>query len=172
MNIRLHLLSATAFAVLAVLAVGSVDEKEVEDAIDEAKREAEAHEASRGSRPPARPASPPASTPRERDADAALQQLFSDSLSIDQRDDLFARAYENRPITVAGRITDVGTWFGEKYLTVEVADDHRVDVFPAEDFDLLDYRVGGTVRFEGEFTRLGTGLMIHHRVDKAREVGR
>lgn len=172
MNIRPHLLSATAMALLALLAVGSVDEKEVEDAIDEAKREAAAHEASRGSRQPARPASPPASTQRERDADAALRQLFSDSLSLDQRDDLFARTYLNRPIAVSGRITDVGTWFGEKYLTVEVPMGHLVDVFPAADFDLLDYRVGGTVRFEGEFSRLGTGLMIHHRIGKAREVGR
>jgi len=175
MNLRAHLLSAVAMVLLVLLALGSVDEPDPTDASDEAPREAESRErpaASRGPAPSAAPAPPPASTPRAGDADAALRQLFAGSLSADQREDLYARAYRNRPIAVSGRITDVGTWFGSKYITVQVPMGHLVDVFPAADFDLLDYRVGGTGRFEGEFTRLGTGAMIHHRIEKARDVGR
>lgn len=162
MTLRPHLLSVIAMVLLALLAVGSVDEDGSDDGSDDAASETPA----RGT-----PA-PPTSTPRAGDADAALRQLFSDSLSFDQREDLFARSYRNKPITISGRITDVGTWFGSKYLTVEVPMGHPVDIFPSADFDLLDYRVGSTVRFEGEFTRLGTGAMIHHRIEKARQAGR
>lgn len=111
--------------------------------------------------------SPASSTPL--DLRRVLATLSADSLSLDQREALFERDYEGRVVVVRGPITDVGTWLGEKYLTIDLGGGHLVDVYPSEDFDLLAYRTGEVRGFSGRFAFLGLPEMLHHRVESAQQ---
>ena len=84
--------------------------------------------------------------------------------SRDQQEEIFKQRFKGRTYCVRGVITDVGKDFGgRKYITVEVADMHYFDIYPADDFNILAYQKGSTVTFTGTWTYFGTGIMVKHK---------
>lgn len=96
----------------------------------------------------------------------ACRRLRDGGRSIDQRQLIFENEYQGRKVLVEGKVTDVGTFLGEKYITV-VAGGQEVDIIPSEDFDLLAFRKGENVSFEGTFTFFDPTLNFHARVESA-----
>lgn len=120
--------------------------------------------------PPAATPSPASSAPPagpQVEMRRIIARLWDGSLSFDQREELFDREHKGRQVKVRGRISDVGTWLGEKYVTIDLGEGHLVDVYPSGDFDLLSVRTGETREFVGRFEFLGVPEMFHHRVESA-----
>lgn len=107
---------------------------------------------------------------------SVIQVLFegqglvdSGRYSRDQQEQIFAERFKGKQYLVYGKISDVGTtaFGGRKYITIQVTTGHYFNIFPAEDFDLLDYSKGQTIGFVGEWTSLGTGIMVKHDIKNA-----
>jgi len=103
---------------------------------------------------------------------AALKELYkgetfpgTGELSSDQRSILFKEKYKNKMVEVTGRINDVGSFFGKKYITVEVALGHLVDVYIPNSANLLEYKKGRMLTAVGKWSLLGSGIVIHHHVE-------
>ena len=97
--------------------------------------------------------------------------LDTGKLSQDQQELLFKKDYEGKRYTLTGEIKDIGvSSFGKKkYITVRVAPWNYFDVYPAREFDLMEYRKGTHVTFVGKWTFLGSGSVIHHKIEEAVE---
>jgi hypothetical protein len=68
----------------------------------------------------------------------------------------------------SGEITNIGKNFsGDKYITLKVKNNHFFDIYPADDFDVLDYNKGQPASFTGKWTKVGTGLMTNHVIKSA-----
>lgn len=89
--------------------------------------------------------------------------------SRDQQEQIFADRFKGKQYFVYGEVSDVGTttFGGRKYISLQVTAGHYFNVFPAEDFDLLDYSKGQRIGFVGEWTSLGTGIMVKHDIKNA-----
>lgn len=89
--------------------------------------------------------------------------------SHDQRKELFNQNYKGKIYTVSGKIITVGkaAFTDRKYITIEVKEGHRFDVYPSFDFDLLKYSKGAHVSFIGEWTSLGSGIVFPHEIENA-----
>lgn len=103
----------------------------------------------------------------------ALKELYkgetlpgTGELSSDQRKIIFKDKFQNKSVEFTGKIRDVGTFFGKKYITVEVASGHLVDVYIPNSANLLDYKKGRTLTAVGKWSLLGTGIAIHHHVEE------
>lgn len=91
--------------------------------------------------------------------------------SRDQQEQIFANRFKGKQYFVYGEVTDVGTTtFGDrKYITLQVTSGHYFDVFPSENFDLLDYSKGQRIGFVGTWESLGTGIMVNHKIRQAQD---
>jgi len=113
------------------------------------------------------------------DIRSILPQLFTGETIFDQGkysqvqiEALFDQNFKDKELLVSGEIANIGKDFsGDKYIHVKVLDDHFVDIYPAEDFNVLAYSNGQTVTFAGKWTKIGTGIMIAHVVKAATLVG-
>lgn len=106
-----------------------------------------------------------------------LKQFFKEGgvldtgeFSVDQRRLLFERDFKDKIYIVDGRVTDIGKYFGNYYVTINVYGDHYFDIYTAEPFDLLKYKKGQTLVFKGRWRRMGTGLVIHHQIKEAVDI--
>ncbi len=87
--------------------------------------------------------------------------------SADQREEIFKREFQGKQVVASGRIEDVGqSILGNKYITIEVQPNQLVDCYPSADFDILKYSKGQVVSFAGEFSNLGSGIVVHHELSK------
>jgi hypothetical protein len=102
--------------------------------------------------------------------DKLIAQLDDDGLTSDQQSEIYKRNGEDKWFWISGRIDDVGTWLGSKYITIKINSGNYIDVYPRKDFDLLDYRKGRNISFIGQFTHQGTGIVTHHQAKNATEV--
>jgi len=118
---------------------------------------------------PEPPRSAPPQTGPRGEVRRIIAQLWDGSLSFDQREALFDREHKGRTVEIRGRVSDVGTWLGEKYVTIDLGGGHLVDVYPGEDFDLLSIRLGESRGFVGRYEFLGVPEMFHHRIESASE---
>ncbi len=107
---------------------------------------------------------------------SVIQVLFqgqglvdSGRYSRDQQEQIFTDRFKGRQYFVYGEISDVGTtaFGGRKYITIQVTAGHYFNIFPADDFNLLDYSKGQRIGFVGEWTSLGTGIMVKHDIKNA-----
>ncbi len=107
---------------------------------------------------------------------SAIQVLFQGQglldtgrYSRDQQVQIFTDRFKGKHYLVHGEISDVGTttFGGRKYIAIQVTAGHYFNVFLAEDFDLLNYSKGQRIGFVGEWTRLGTGIMVKHEIKNA-----
>ena len=109
------------------------------------------------------------------DAKNILSQLFVGESLFDkgkysqvQIEALFDQHVKDKEVLVSGEITNIGKSFsGDKYITIKVKDNHFFDVYPATDFNVLDYNKGQTASFIGRWTKVGTGVMISHVLKNA-----
>lgn len=104
---------------------------------------------------------------------AAIKELYkgetfpgTGELSSDQRNILFKEKYQNKIVEVTGRINDVGSFLGKKYITVEIALGHLVDVYIPNSANLLEYKKGRILTAVGKWSLLGSGIVIHHHVEE------
>ncbi|MHC4833936.1 MAG: hypothetical protein ACYTFH_08635 [Planctomycetota bacterium] len=164
---RSHLRSAALVATLIVLAFGSVDESSEEMGVELPTSPSGTLQS-----PPARVEATPTDLADgvRRDLPDVLDVLSGDALTDDQKQALFERDLENEWFAVEGVVTDVGTWLGEKYVTIRVRPGNLCDVYLDDDFDLLAYRVGERVSFSGRFTLRGTGNLIHRGFEDGRDL--
>lgn len=87
--------------------------------------------------------------------------------SADQRHEIFKREFQGKQVVASGRIEDVGqSILGNKYITIEVQPNQFADCYPSDDFDILKYSKGQVVTFVGEFSNLGSGVVVHHELSK------
>ena len=113
--------------------------------------------------------------PMPEDVKNILAQLFVGESLFDkgkysqiQIEALFDQHVKDKEVLVSGEIKNIGKNFsGEKYITIKVKDNHFFDVYPAEDFNVLDYNKGQTASFVGRWTKIGTGVMISHVIKYA-----
>ena len=109
------------------------------------------------------------------DAKNILSQLFVGESLFDkgkysqiQIEALFDQHVKDKEVLVSGEITNIGKSFsGDKYITIKVKDNHFFDVYPATDFNVLDYNKGQSASFVGRWTKVGTGMMISHVLKNA-----
>jgi hypothetical protein len=174
-NARAHLLSALLAAVLVVLAIGSVDESDADGddfsmppMLDSDGREIAPPPPPSRTPPPAKSAASSASV--RTDLRAVLEDLASDRWSDDQRTALFEREYENQWFVIEGLITDVGTWIGDKYVTIRVGSGGLCDVYLPEDFDILSVRKGSQGRYAGRFDFVGDGELFNRQFRDGRRL--
>lgn len=177
MNIRTHLASALLAAVLVVLAIGSVDESDTAGddfevpppTFDSDGRPIVA--APSAPTPPSRPSKPSGAAEGARtDLRAVLEDLSSDRWSDDQRIALFEQRYEGQWFVVEGPITDVGTWLGDKYVTIRVGSGGLCDVYLPDDFDILSIRKGSQGRYMGRFDFVGDGELFNRQFRDGRRL--
>lgn len=90
--------------------------------------------------------------------------------SFEQRELIFKRDYDGKKVFISGNVHDAGTFFGKKYITIEVRSGHFIDIYPEGDVDIINYTRGKDVTFVGDWTRLGTGTAVHHMIESAREI--
>lgn len=163
---RLHLGSLAIAVVLSVLAIGSINDSPSGsgDAASDwpSISEEPRPRAPTASRPPASEIRSDAGDWRT-DLPAVLAQLDSGRYSDDQRDALFERDFEGKWFVVEGRVTDVGTWLGQKYVTLSVQGSGLCDVYLPDDFDILSVELGTTGRYVGRFDFLGDGDLFHRQ---------
>ena len=118
--------------------------------------------------PPIQKTALPSNTINIRDC---LNKLFgSENYTYAQREYLFNQNYKDRLCIVEGKIQDVGTYDGSHYITFRATSDNYVDVYTREQFNMMKYRSGQKVKFIGNWTKLGTGLVFNHQVTNAVEV--
>lgn len=176
MNNRAHLASILLAAVLVVLAIGSVDESDTggDDFIEPPMFDSDGRPiapAPPADPTPSRPAKPSGSSDGVRtDLRAVLEDLSSDRWTDDQRLALFEQKYENQWFVVEGSITDVGTWLGDKYVTIRVGGGGLCDVYLPEDFDILSVRKGSQGRFVGRFDFVGDGEVFNRQFRDGRRI--
>ena len=177
MNTRTHFASAMLAAVLVVLAIGSVDESDTEGddfptpppMFDSDGRPIVPSPSVPS--PPSRPSKPAGSAEGARtDLRAVLEDLSSDRWSDDQRIALFEQRYEGEWFVVEGRVTDVGTWLGDKYVTIQVGGGGLCDVYLPEDFDILSVRKGSPGRYMGRFDFVGDGELFNRQFRDGRRI--
>jgi hypothetical protein len=81
---------------------------------------------------------------------------------------LFEQNYKNMNVLVSGEINNIGKSFsGKKYLTIKLDNKNYVEVYPEDDFNVLDFNKGQNASFTGKWTEVGTGIMIKHKVENA-----
>lgn len=176
MNTRTHFASALLAAVLVVLAIGSVDESDMEgdDFTDPPMFDSDGRPivpAPPAAPTPSRSAKPSASADGVRtDLRSVLEDLSSDRWTDDQRMALFEQKYENQWFIVEGRVTDVGTWLGDKYVTIQVGGGGLCDVYLPEDFDILSVRKGSQGRYVGRFDFVGDGELFNRQFRDGRRI--
>ena len=175
-NTRTHGASALLAAVLVVLAIGSVDESDTgsDDFIEPPMFDSDGRPVMPAPpRPPSPPRSsmPSASSESVRtDLRAVLEDLSSDRWTDDQRRALFEQKYEDQWFIVEGRVTDVGTWLGDKYVTIQVGGGGLCDVYLPEDFDILSVRKGSQGRYVGRFDFVGDGELFNRQFRDGRRI--
>ncbi|OQW99183.1 MAG: hypothetical protein BWK73_50910 [Thiothrix lacustris] len=81
---------------------------------------------------------------------------------------IFDQKFKDKEVMLFGEITNISKNFsGDKYITIKATDNHFFDVYPSEDFNVLDYNKGQSVTFIGRWTKVGTGIMINHIIKSA-----
>ncbi len=99
-----------------------------------------------------------------------LAQLSDENrLTYDQKQLLFERQYKGKLYEVDGEVTDVGTFLGRHYVTLKVTASHFFDVYTAESFDIMKYSKGQTLKLQGDWDFLGSGILVHHQIKNAIE---
>jgi hypothetical protein len=114
--------------------------------------------------------SEPQNFPNVKDCLRSDGVLFDKNLSTDQKHLIFDRNFKNNNYIVNGKISDIGTYFGDYYVTIEACKDHYFDIYTAVPFDLLKYKKGEFRVFKGKWSRLGSGIVVHHRLENAVDI--
>jgi hypothetical protein len=85
-----------------------------------------------------------------------------------QIDAIFDESFKDKQVLVSGKITNISkSLSGEKYISLQVTDGHFFDVYPSADFNVLDYSKGQQASFVGKWTKIGTGVVVHHVIRSA-----
>ncbi len=85
-----------------------------------------------------------------------------------QIDAIFDQKFKDKQVLVSGAVTNIAeSLSGEKYISLQVTDGHFFDVYPSDDFNVLDYSKGKQASFVGKWTKIGTGVMTNHVIRSA-----